>query len=215
MWRDRPVASTSCHSVVMDAALRQPAPLLTVEAFVGHRVWRVVPRAGEPVLASATSGDPWLRSQVEAACFAEVLLQPLERRALPDRHPDEVSPALDCTCGLYASKTPLAPSHRRVWAAGRVRLWGRVIEGTKGFRGQRASIIEDLDIYLGMGPGRPRCTLPPCRDAATGVWVGSTSFLSRCDRHGRGGTIGFGEFEAWVDASFRRRYRVGATLASQ
>jgi len=191
------------------------SPVLTIEPFLGYRVWRLVPRMGEPVLASSTSGDPWLGPEVEASCFAEVLLQPLERRVVSDRHRTEVSPALDCTCGLYASRTPMSPPHRRVWATGRVRLWGRVIEGTRGFRAQRARVIDDVQIYLGMGPGPPRCTLPPCRDAATGVWAGSTSFLSRCDRHDRDRAMRFGEFEAWVDSSFRRRYGIGATLASR
>lgn len=197
----------------MDAALRQNHPLLTIAAFVGHRVWRLVPRHGEPVLASVTSGDPWSGPEIEATCLSGVLLQPRERRVLLNSHPNEGSPVLGCTCGVYAAKTAVAPPSRRVWAAGRVRLWGKVIEGTKGFRAQRARMVDDLEIYLGMGPGAPRCTLPPCRAVATGIWIGSTSYLSRCDRHSRDRSVGFEEFVTRVDSAFRGRYGVGAALA--
>ncbi len=199
----------------MDAALREGSPRLTIEVFVGCRIWRLVPRAGEPMLASVTNGDPWPGPELEAVCLAGVLLQPRERRVVPDLHASEVCPALGCSCGVYASKIAVAPPTRRVWAAGRVRLWGKVIEGTKGFRAQRVRMFDDVEIYLGMGPGAPRCTLPPCRAAATRIWIGSTSYLARCDRHGREGSIGFEEFVAQVDLAFRHRYGVGASLAAR
>lgn len=109
----------------MGASLRPDAPQLTIEVFVGHRVWRLVPRAGEPMLASATNGDPWPGPELEAVCLSGVLLQPRDRREVPDPHPGEGCPALDCSCGVYASKTAVNPPTRRVWAAGRVRLWGK------------------------------------------------------------------------------------------
>ena len=215
MWRGRAVASTPCHPVVMDGALREDSARLTIEALVGHRVWRLVPGAGEPMLASATSGDPWPGPQLEAVCLAGVLLHPRERRVVPDLHASEVCPALGCSCGVYASKIAVAPPTRRVWAAGRVRRWGKVIEGTKGFRAQRARMFDDVEIYLGMGPGALRCTLPPCRAAAMRIWTGSTSYLARCGRHSREGSIGFEGFVARVDSALRRRYGVGAALAAR
>jgi len=199
----------------MDAALRPDAPQLTIEVFVGHRVWRLVPRAGEPMLASATNGDPWPGPELEAVCLSGVLLQPRDRREVPDPHPGAGCPALDCSCGVYASKTAVNPPTRRVWAAGRVRLWGKVIEGAKGFRAQRVRMFDDVEIYLGMGPGPPRCTLPPCRARAVQVWTGSTSYLARCDQHGRERSIGFGEFVTRVDSALRHRYGVGAFLAAR
>jgi hypothetical protein len=195
----------------MDEAWR--TPVLTIESFVGHRVWRLVPFGGEPILASATSGDPWLGAEVAAECFAGSLLEPRERRVVDEHHLGESSPALDCTCGVYASKVPMAPPHRRVWASGPVRMWGRVIEGTKGYRAARARIEDDFVIFLGMGPGIAHCTALGCRQPATGVWTGATAFLARCDLHGQ--TIEFDRFEDWVASAARRRYGVGATLAGR
>ena len=187
---------------------------LTIEPFIGHRVWRVLPDADGPVLAAAMSGDVWSDGDQAAECHSGVMLVPRYRRPRVDAHPGEAIPALACTCGIYASLEPMAPPHRRVWARGRVRLWGRVIEGEKGFRASRARVADDLEILLGMGPGETRCTSPACRAAADRIWQGSTSFLSRCRAHDDGRGVTVGEFIESVDRSVRRRYGVGARLAT-
>lgn len=185
---------------------------MTIQTFVGHRLWRLRPYNGVPVLGSVTSGDPWLRRDHHARCLSGDLLVPEERRS-SHRHTDGVSPAVDCSCGIYASIDPPLPPHRRVWGVGEIEMWGRVIEGTTGYRAQHARLSGDVEVLLGMGRGSPKCTLPPCREPATCVWQGRASFLARCDRHSRGGAMTFDAFAGWVDEAFRRRYGIGACLA--
>jgi hypothetical protein len=186
---------------------------LTIEPFVGHRVWRVVPGLQGPTLAALTNGDPWTPGDQRAECHAGVLLVPRERRESPGVHPDEAIPDVACTCGIYASRVPQTPPHRRVWARGLVRLWGRVIEGEKGYRASRARVEGDVEILLGMGPGRARCTNPTCREVASRIWTGSKSYLARCSPHARGRTASIDEFMDSVDRSFRIAYGAGARLA--
>jgi hypothetical protein len=65
----------------------------------------------------------------------------------PRRRPHD-APAEDCTCGVYAGDLPtglgaLDPYARLGWhvrhrVVGEVNLWGRVVECSKGWRGQYA-----------------------------------------------------------------------------
>jgi hypothetical protein len=190
-------------------------PTLTIEPFVGHRVWRVVPDEDGPQLAAMTNGDPWPAGDQIAECHAGVLLIPRHRRTAPELHGGAAIPVLECTCGIYASRDPMTPPHRRVWATGLVRLWGRVIEGEKGFRASRARVEGDVELLLGMGRGPALCTVPSCRASADRVWRGSTSYLARCRAHDGGKGIGVAEFVDEADRSFRRRYGAGAVLPAR
>lgn len=183
--------------------------LLTIESFTGHRLWRVAPVAGEPMLASVTTGDSWSGPTQEARCHAGVQLIPRERRPDSGSHPGKAAPVIDCSCGLYASKEPTSPPQRMAWAAGQVRLTGRVLEGERGYRAERAEMVGDLRLIIGMGPGPAMCTTPPCREPATRVRMGSTSYLGRCSRHASDESMALDQFAGFVDAAFRKRYGVG------
>jgi hypothetical protein len=100
----------------------------TIEPFLGWRTWRVVRLAGGLRLASPTYGALWPpRTPAEALC-------PL----------DHEPPQEGCHCGLHALKAEnrvqlhryLNPSSLQ--AVGEVSLWGRVVEGTHGFRAASA-----------------------------------------------------------------------------
>jgi len=196
-------------------------PALTIEPFVGHRLWRVVPgilvggRPEEPVLAGALTGEVWSTRVIRAACRAGSMLHPAERRQeVVEAHPSTPAPVIGCTCGIYAARQPVGPPFRRVWARGRVAMWGTVIEAERGFRAQKAALIEDVGILVGMGGAAARCSIPSCRALAERIWIGSTSYLPRCGAHGGSGPgpgpLTFDEFVAAASAAFLERYGVGA-----
>lgn len=169
----------------------------SIDRITARRLWAVIPEPLErrPVLASVTADEVWEAPEVVASC----------RRRQHDR-----VPALACTCGIYAASMPITPPRSRVWAHGAVELWGSVIEGERGYRAERARLAGDLELVVGMGPGRPRCTTPGCRRDAAGIVEAAWSYLARCPDHGS--AMGFRAFAAAVDASLTARYGVRARL---
>jgi len=55
------------------------------------------------------------------------------------------APYEDCTCGIYALNSSLVSGEVRPWQSnalvGVVLMWGRVLEGTRGWRGQYAKVV--------------------------------------------------------------------------
>jgi hypothetical protein len=111
---------------------------------VGWRCWRVIDTGDDFVLESANRTTRWPASvALEASCSVD--------------HPHTI-PAPECACGIYAARTPelvlgyfppvvrraatiIAPAilgYDKVVAVGLVSLWGDVIEGALGWRGQYA-----------------------------------------------------------------------------
>jgi hypothetical protein len=98
------------------------------------------------------------------------------------------SPEPGCTCGIHAIKDParLARSGRSAAVVGRVAMWGRVIEHTKGYRAEfaypsrlrlvcswclwygRLPAVPDLVFERGGGL-RPACEAHRKRPAAVGT----------------------------------------------
>ena len=109
-----------------------------VDPIVGWRYWRVTPGG----LASLNvDGGYWPpQAPHEAKCKAGPLIT---------SHSGDVVPCGSCGCGIYAARDletlkqlvyPFSdPLFRRTHiAVGEVMLWGRVIEGSRGYRAERA-----------------------------------------------------------------------------
>jgi hypothetical protein len=109
-----------------------------VEPIVGWRYWKVT---AEGLASLNVRGSYWPpRTPYEAECRAAPIPMP---------HSSDALPSESCACGIYAARDletlkrlvypfsgPLF-RHRHV-AVGEVMLWGRVIEGRRGYRAQRA-----------------------------------------------------------------------------
>lgn len=105
-----------------------PGPDTTTDPIVAWRTWMLTgTRDGSDVRLLPLFGDrrPWpARAPARASCV---------RRG---RHR---IPALDCSCGLYATRGLDALRHSRNPAAlGTVAMWGRIVEHTAGFRAELA-----------------------------------------------------------------------------
>jgi hypothetical protein len=143
-----------------------------VEPFVGWRVWDVVVVDGAVRLRSRRNGVIWpVRATLEAVCLD-----------VAGEHRVE-----DCSCGIYASKTlryavpylsrefrrDSRVAHRVI---GRVSLWGRIVEGDRGYRGSRAY---PLDLFVPAPPAGLRRYLSgmaPARLAPAGLADGLTAY---------------------------------------
>ncbi len=128
------------------------------EPISGWRIWNVSKDVERPRLLPAGSGvDPWepMRA-VEARCA-----QPSLRR----RGTRHVAPFLDCSCGIYASRSlDVFERPRPAWpppcVVGTVSLWGTVIEHERGWRARfaypaRLGLVCSMCAWFEPGPGVP------------------------------------------------------------
>jgi hypothetical protein len=114
--------------------------------------WADEPEDGPILLESVTHNDTvWLpREEVVAKCSRggrgrARVGKPLTGRPSTESHP---VPSEDCTCGLYAARTldhllgmrypQYDPDLGQYTVIGEVALWGGVVEGTQGWRAERA-----------------------------------------------------------------------------
>ena len=136
-----------------------------VEPRVGWRVWDVVELDGALRLCSLAFFSIWLpRQEATASC----------RRSLLDAAltgiPPHTAPQERCTCGIYATHTAVAvldfsrgvrrrldTVHR---VAGRVALWGTVVECEGGWRASHA-----YPVTIDVPTFRPRSFRPVRRPA--------------------------------------------------
>ncbi len=110
----------------------------TTEPLLGWRIWRVV----DDRICAVVWGTPWQpRERFEAQCRSEPSTFWIAER-LPPAHG---TPGAACECGIYAFKTQTEAAllaqekvDHDVIALGRVSLWGRVLEGERGYRSQYA-----------------------------------------------------------------------------
>lgn len=76
-----------------------------------------------------------------------------------DPIPPHSPPFADCQCGIYALKSPLDTDEVTPWqtgcVAGIVFVWGHVLEGERGYRGQYAKIGAILMSEVEDEPDRP------------------------------------------------------------
>lgn len=225
-WRDRWRAALYRRPV----ALPQPGvvdgagvaglgdPLFSAQAFVGWRLWKLRPGPGagdepEPLLGSAVLELAWSGAHIEARCEsakAGPFYTPAYRTVLDaDHSPPEVG----CTCGIYALKEEdrAGPRPAGVWAEGHVRLWGRVIEGSRGYRAQHARIEGPLRLHVSCvaasGWLRLRCPNP-----ARWVMTGPDGYSPVCAHHApaqganEAGRAWVGDFADSVANQLERRY---------
>ena len=188
----------------MDVQLAPPAvePSLFGDGPTVWRRWRVVPsRSG--ALLTGLLGFPWRGPSLEARCTA---LDPSTHRG----HYHRVTPALGCTCGIYAAADGLDSSvlPRSPWGEpvveGFVALGGRVIREGHSVRASQALIAGPLIVR----PGRRH----------PGVRPGSrpARLIDRGDRYRvKWSSKRVGQIEelAVLVASLRARYRVDVLTA--
>lgn len=114
------------------------------EVMVGWRAWGVdpdTPAGTPPLLQSVTYGHHiWQpREAIEATCA--------RHNSSGVKYADHEVPVEDCTCGLYSAKTYEhlqsmryheydADKRGLYHVVGSVSLWGKVIEGSQGWRAQ-------------------------------------------------------------------------------
>lgn len=161
-------------------------PSLTIEPFLGYRLWRVAPAGryaenpAEPILTSAATTTVWERRDQRAGC--RIRLPSRRGRHTLRPHPERPAPVIGCRCGIYAMKTRMRPPRPWMWAHGPVELSGVVYEGTRGYRAERARLLGPLQLIAGTGAS-PECLKPLCRRPAEWIRVGPTLYLPRCSDH--------------------------------
>ena len=100
-----------------------------------------------------------------------------------------------------------------VWAEGPVRLWGRVLEGTKGYRAERARIIGPLVVRLGCRwPCTPETWLAhACSEPPAMVVIDSDEYVPLCRQHAEvipAPKVSADEFMELITTGLHARYGV-------
>jgi hypothetical protein len=133
------------HQTEIMAALPELQMPDEIEVEYGWRAWKVkrtVAPGEVPILHSATYGATWaVREPTVAICDRST-----GRANGVQREGHEV-PDEDCTCGLYSAKTlrhlqsmgyhGYSQVGDQIAIIGRLKLWGKVIEGTQGWRAEK------------------------------------------------------------------------------
>ncbi len=154
---------------------------IVTEPLVGYRVWRVQ-NAGDGTglrLASLHLAYRWEKENT-AHC------NPMTPWGVAGNghHPDKVSPAPDCACGLYA-QTPDKPItewlHMRkgsVTASGSIAMTGRIIVCERGYKAQHALIQSPVVLEASCHAG--------CDNTPTTVEIPDSAshlYWTVCDEH--------------------------------
>jgi hypothetical protein len=153
--------------------LHRPAPL-SLEEVEGWRAWSVVERDGSYVLSSLTRAEAWEPGR------------PFVATCTRKQHD---APGARCSCGVYAAadRDELARLGRIAGAAiGRVSLWGRLVEHSRGYRAGSAyptRIRLVCVVCLGEGHGEPATAVE--RDTSGD----RTRLRPLCDRHADGASL--------------------------
>lgn len=124
-----------------------------INPIVGVRAWRVqTTLQKEDLLHSVYKhGVPWPIDQtLEAQCIQPITTHwrawgAQSTNEVPvESHPKEPIPYIECSCGIYALNSELGAGEVRPWGSeslvGIVLLWGRILEGERGYRAQYAKI---------------------------------------------------------------------------
>lgn len=148
-----------------------PAPIRTAEPILGWRAWRLHATPAGPRLVPTTPRPEWPPGEaIRASCTGAH-----ERLYLvfnPDLAPTHRSPEPGCTCGVHAVKDPrrLARGAHLAGVVGRVAMWGRVIEHTKGWRAEFA-YPSRLRLICAWCLPRRRFPGTPARVLEVGGWL--------------------------------------------
>jgi hypothetical protein len=127
---------------------------------VGYRLWRVEPDSDEPVFFALTHSSAdwfgatrgWVSARCPIGCDPDLTGDAAVHFAIP-----HVVPGERCSCGFYAMKEldpqlvvtasqPATFGMEGVLVLGRVELAGKVIEHDRGYRAERARIVELIPV---------------------------------------------------------------------
>jgi len=166
---------------------RFPEPEHQTEPILGWRAWRLHRTEGGLRIVPTTPRAAWEpRAAVHATCSGAHTREYLVYN--PELAAQHRSPMPGCTCGIHAMKDPsrLARSGRATAVVGRVAMWGRVIEHTRGYRAEfaypsRMRLVCSWCLWYGRLPAvpdrvfehagalRPACAEHAGRPAAVGT----------------------------------------------
>jgi hypothetical protein len=119
--------------------LASPSAPDAITPILGYRLWEV---RGEALCSLWFSAIPWAPQQkLRAACYEAQ--GPFPSAVLKRDRPLHAAPDPRCRCGLYAASDPEDlprrwSGTREVIVCGVVALWGRVLVGERGWRGEFA-----------------------------------------------------------------------------
>ncbi len=159
----------------------------STEPILGWRAWRLQELEGGLRIVPTTPRSAWEpRVAIHATCSGSHTREYMIFN--PDLAKFHRSPEPGCTCGIHALKDPsrLARSGRTAAVVGRVAMWGRVVEHTKGYRAEfaypsRLRLVCSWCLWYGRLPAiadrvfehggtlRPSCAAHADRPAAVGT----------------------------------------------
>jgi hypothetical protein len=150
----------------VDLSPRHETPL-SIEPYLGWRVWRLQRVDGRLALMSVTSGEAWpAREPMRAHCR---------------RNGEHEAPAVGCMCGIYAASSSEALAQAQVYqpsttVVGAIAMWGTVIEHTKG---ARSSLAYPARLTLACGP----CLATGGHGTPEVVVTSNVTMIALCRRH--------------------------------
>lgn len=166
---------------------RQEATQLTIEPFVGWRIWAITDpwpsEEFEGLVLRGAWGRAWPDVELEARCLRPPIRDSSFSALLNARETNEHSesaPHPYCSCGIYARQPGSGDEQWVVRiqhlpkAAGFIAMTGTVIEGSKGFRAERARIVGPVEVWV---------PCADCGDQAATVATTERDFRGRCRRH--------------------------------
>jgi hypothetical protein len=151
---------------------RPPEAEKSLEPILGWRAWRLMRNStGDLRIVPSTPRAAWEpREAVRATCSGSHTR--LYMVFNPELAASHHSPEPGCTCGIHAVKDAarLARAGRSTAVVGRVAMWGRVIEHSKGYRAEQA-YPSRLALVCAWCLWRGRMPAAPDRVVQRGTWL--------------------------------------------
>lgn len=125
-----------------------------IEPFIGYRMWGVSKDYDGSWCLRGAWGYPWESREETARCIKSMSISGINEPTDTGLHKGKDAPQLECRCGIYAQRRDKPQDAytnsvtRYAHVAGAIQLWGRVLEGQAGFRGQHARIMGPLGLVV-------------------------------------------------------------------